>query len=95
LSKWRGCTAGAEPDAEHGMAIVTDDSAGGMIDIHDRRPVALTPEAARAWADPSTPLATAREVLAAALPEEAFEWHPVRKEVGNSRYEIPDAIDPV
>jgi putative SOS response-associated peptidase YedK len=92
VSAWR---PGAEPDAEHGMAIVTDDSAGGMVDIHDRRPVALTAEQARAWADPATPTALAREILAAALPEEAYQWHPVRKEVGNSRYEMPDAIDPV
>ena len=36
-----GVSAGkvdAEPGPESGFAIVTDDSAGGMVDIHDRRP---------------------------------------------------------
>lgn len=92
ITAWR---RGAEIDAAHGMAIVTDDAAGGLIDIHDRRPVALTPELASIWADPETSLADARAILSAALPEAAFEWHPVRREVGNSRYERPDAIDPV
>jgi putative SOS response-associated peptidase YedK len=35
--------------------IITADSAGGMVDIHDRRPVTLSPELAREWLDPATP----------------------------------------
>ncbi|MDQ2140914.1 SOS response-associated peptidase family protein [Alcaligenaceae bacterium B3P038] len=44
ICAWR---PGAEADAEHGMAIVTDDSAGGMVDIHDRRSIVLPPALAR------------------------------------------------
>ena len=48
LSNWR---AGAEKDEAHGFAIVTDDSAGGMVDVHDRRPVALPADLAIHWLD--------------------------------------------
>lgn len=29
------------------------------------------------------------------LPEDAFTWHPVRKQVANSGYQLPDAIEPI
>jgi len=41
---------------ETGFVIVTEDSGGGMVDIHDRRPVVLEPEDARRWMDPETPV---------------------------------------
>ncbi|KDD39404.1 hypothetical protein L527_2113 [Bordetella bronchiseptica MBORD839] len=37
----------------------------------------------------------AKEILRAGLPETAFSWHPVRQEVGSSKYQMPDAIDPI
>ncbi|PKD78255.1 SOS response-associated peptidase family protein, partial [Escherichia coli] len=52
LSDWQ---PGAEKDAAHGFAIITNDAAGGMIDVHDRRPVALPPDLARQWMDPDLP----------------------------------------
>jgi putative SOS response-associated peptidase YedK len=39
ITAWRH---GAKPNAGHGITIVTDDTAGGMVDIHDRQPMALT-----------------------------------------------------
>lgn len=92
LSAWR---PGDDMDQAHGFAIVTNDSLGGMVDVHDRRPVALPPDAARRWIDPEVGAADARALLSEALPEAAFSWHPVRQEVGNAKYELPDAIDPV
>ena len=92
LSAWR---RGAELDEPHGFAIVTNDALGGMVDVHDRRPVALPPELAREWVDPATPVARAMEILRAGPPETAFSWHPVRQEVGSSKYQLPDAIDPI
>jgi putative SOS response-associated peptidase YedK len=70
------------------------DSHGGMVDVHDRRPVALPATLAIEWLDPSTTQARAAEIMNAGLPEDAFRWHTVRQEVGNSRYQLPDAIDP-
>lgn len=92
LFGWR---PGDEKDETHGFAIVTNDALGGMIDVHDRRPVALPPELAIHWIDPEFPTAHALELLNSGLPETALTWHPVRKEVGNSKYQLPDAIDPV
>src|SRR3546814_6435579 len=39
----------AEMNAAHGFAIVTDASAGGLVDIQDRCPVCLTPVDAITW----------------------------------------------
>jgi putative SOS response-associated peptidase YedK len=38
---------GLEPDERDGFVIVTADSDQGMFDIHDRRPVVLSPEHTR------------------------------------------------
>lgn len=38
---------GPSPDEPAGMVIITADAQGGMIDVHDRRPVVLSPELAR------------------------------------------------
>lgn len=66
-----------------------------MVDVHDRRPVALPPELALQWMDLDFPIAQAVALLESGLPESAFTWHPVRWEVGNSKYQMPDAIDPI
>lgn len=36
---------------ESGFVLVTADSMGGMVDIHDRRPVAVSAEDAGRWMD--------------------------------------------
>ena len=92
ISGWR---EGAEVGKESGFAIVTDDSAGGMVDIHDRRPVVLTAEHAREWMDPATTVEQAKELLSVARPESAFEWYEVTRKVGNSRYQGEDASEPL
>lgn len=90
-----GWYPGAEPGPHHGMAIVTDDTAGGMVDIHDRRPVCLTREHAEEWLDPKTTPERARELAASGRPESAFVWHRVTQKMNNSRYQEPDSIDPI
>lgn len=66
-----------------------------MVDIHARRPVALPADIAQRWIDPSISARDARDLLHEDVPEDAFTWHPVRQEVGNSKYQLPDAIDPI
>jgi putative SOS response-associated peptidase YedK len=57
-----------------------------MVDIHDRRPVALSPELAREWLDPATPKERAEEmVLHQGEPTDVFEWFKVDQAVGNVR----------
>ncbi|EJF73103.1 hypothetical protein A462_04701 [Pseudomonas sp. Ag1] len=73
--------------------IITADSAGGMVDIHDRRPVVLTPDLAREWLDPATPKERAEQmVLHQGEPAEAFEWFKVDTAVGNVRNKGPALI---
>lgn len=86
---------GREVLAETGFAIVTDDTAGGMIDIHDRRPICLTPEDARAWVDPDVSVDQALELLSTPRPESAFRWWEVTRAMGNSRYQMPDSSKPI
>jgi len=96
------CAAiGQLPDADEGpgehdgFVIITADSAGGMVDIHDRRPVVLTPELAREWLDPATPKERAEQmVFHQGEPAEAFEWFKVGTAVGNVRNNGPELIAP-
>lgn len=82
---------------EHdGFVIITADSAGGMVDIHDRRPVTLSPELAREWLDPGTPKERAEQiVLLQDEPTDAFEWFKVNRAIGNVRNQGPDLIEPI
>jgi putative SOS response-associated peptidase YedK len=76
--------------------IITADSAGGMVDIHDRRPVVLTPELAREWLDPATSKARAEQMaLHQGEPATAFEWFKVDPAVGNVRKQGPELIRPI
>ncbi|MBV7515587.1 SOS response-associated peptidase family protein [Pseudomonas sp. PDM25] len=85
-----------EPSEHDGFVIITADSAGGMVDIHDRRPVTLSPELAREWLVPAMPKERAEEiVLFQGEPTEAFEWYPVNRAVGNVRNQGPELIEPI
>jgi len=82
---------GRDVDAGSGFAIVTDDAAGGMVDIHDRRPIVLTPEGAATWIDPDLAVVDALDLLSTPRPEDAFRWWQVTRAMGNSRYQEDDA----
>jgi len=86
---------GREILAETGFAIITDDAAGGMVDLHDRRPICLNVDDARAWLEPSLSVKAALALLSTPRPESAFHWWPVTRRMGNSRYQLPDASEPV
>ena len=94
------CAAiGQLPDADEGQGehdgfvIITADSAGGMVDIHDRRPVVLAPDLAREWLDPATPKERAEwMVLHQGDPAEAFEWFPVTTSVGSVKNQGAELI---
>lgn len=76
-----------------GFVIITANSDGGMLDIHDRRPVVLSPECAAHWLDPELTPREAEEIVRdRAEPVEVFEWYPVGREVGNVRNEGPELI---
>lgn len=86
---------GQEIQEGDGFATITMGSDGGMAEIHDRRPLVLAPDDARAWLDPALPPHEAEDiVLHHGLPTEAFEWFAVGSEVGNVRNEWPELIRP-
>lgn len=93
ITNWR-------PDKEEregtGFVIVTAAADGGMVDVHDRRPVVLAAEDAMLWMDNSLP-AEQTEHLARAmsLPPDAFRWHAVGKEVNKVGHSHPRMVEPV
>ncbi|MDB5992964.1 MAG: hypothetical protein JWP42_100 [Pseudomonas sp.] len=85
-----------DPREDDGFVIITADSAGGMLDVHDRRPVVLNPELAREWLDPATPKERAEQIaLLQGEPSEVFEWYRVSKAVGNVRNQEASLIQPL
>jgi putative SOS response-associated peptidase YedK len=73
-----------EHAASHGFTIVTADAQGGMIDIHDRRPVVFTAADAATWMDPAISSEQAAELARSmALGPDSFAWYMVDKAVGS------------
>lgn len=86
----------SETKALHGFTIVTADAQGGLLDVHDRRPVVLNAEDAAVWLNPATPPEMAEEIVrVAAVGPDAFAWHAVDRAVGNVRNQGPDLVKPV
>lgn len=84
------------PPDDDGFVIVTAASDAGLLDIHDRRPLALTPDAARAWLDPAlSPQEAGTLAAEGAVPVDQFSWHPVGKAVGNPHHEGPALLEPI
>ena len=86
-----------EHRAEAGFVIVTDDASGGMLDLHDRRPVVLEAADAQLWLDPDMPPEGALELVRrSAVPADRFEWYKVStavNRVGSNGPQIAAPID--
>lgn len=88
--------SGLEPNEGDGFVVITAASDSGMVDIHDRRPVVLSPEAAREWVEPGLSAQRAEEIARdACRPTEDFEWYAVGKAVGNVKNQGKTLIEPV
>jgi putative SOS response-associated peptidase YedK len=85
-----------EHRAEAGFVLVTADASGGMVDVHDRRPVVLEAADAALWLDPDLSPQQA-ELLArsAALGPEAFAWHPVSTQVNRAGTDGAQLVLPI
>lgn len=85
-----------QPSEHDGFVIITADSAGGMVDVHDRRPIVLAPELALEWIAPGTTKDQAKQMaLNLGEPSEVFEWFRVGNCVGNVRNQGPSLIEPL
>lgn len=79
-----GSTPFKRGDEAEGFLIVTSAADKGLVDIHDRRPLVLSPEAAREWMRQDVGAQEAEEIVAnGAVPAENFIWHAVSRAVGN------------
>ncbi|MBA5688883.1 SOS response-associated peptidase family protein [Rugamonas apoptosis] len=68
--------AGAHP-SETGFVLLTTDSRGGMVDVHDRSPLVLEAADAATWLDPDlSPEQAAELARALALGPDCFAWEP-------------------
>jgi len=82
--------------AEAGFVIVTDDASGGMLDLHDRRPVVFDAEDAKLWMDPAlTPQQAVELARHAAVGADAFEWYKVSKAVNHAGADGPQIALPL
>ncbi|HEN8798184.1 hypothetical protein HP546_01330 [Pseudomonas sp. CM25] len=87
---------GMEPDPCDGFVIVTAAADQGLVDIHDRKPLVLTPDTAREWLDPTTSAERAAEIVREGCrPAASFHWYPVGKAVGNVRNQGAELIMPL
>ena len=81
---------------EGGVVVLTAASRAGLKDIHDRRPLALTLQAAREWLD-NTITPPTEEMLADVYSFQAdeFAWHPVSSAIGAVRNDTAALIAPI
>lgn len=86
--------SGSPERAGVGFVIVTDANRG-MVDIHDRHPIALSPEEARLWMNKDISIEQAEQIArTTTLREDYFEWYPVSKKVNRAGNNTPDLIEP-
>ncbi|EFQ65119.1 protein of unknown function DUF159 [Pseudomonas fluorescens WH6] len=87
---------GLDPHIDDGFVIITAASDQGMVDIHDRKPLVLSPACAREWLDPNLSPERAEEIARECCQRTGdFEWYPVGKEMGNVRSQGPALILPL
>jgi putative SOS response-associated peptidase YedK len=79
-----------------GFALLTRESSGGMLDVHDRRPIVLNAKDAAMWIDLSWSAEQMEELVrTSALSTDAFDWHQVTREVNRVGNDGAHLIGPV
>ena len=66
----------------------------GLVDIHDRRPLVLSPESARKWMRQEVGGNEAEDIAAdGTVPADKFIWYAVSRAVGNVKNQGPELIE--
>lgn len=92
---------GRKPELEDqqygaGVALLTTESAGGMLDVHDRRPIVLSAADARIWMDLARPKEEVEMLVrSVALPPETFTWYKVTRDVNKAGNQSPQMVEPI
>lgn len=82
--------------ASNGFTIVTADAQGGLLDVHDRRPVVLSAEDAAIWLDEELNWEQAELLLRSVqLEPDWFSWFMVDRSLGNVRNQGPHVAQPL
>lgn len=88
-----GSTPFERGDEAEGFLIVTSAADKRLAEIHDRRPLVLSPEAARAWMRQNVGGKEAESIAAdGAVSAEHFTWHAVSRAVGNVKNQGPEVV---
>ncbi|MBT1868590.1 SOS response-associated peptidase [Enterobacter mori] len=91
-----GSTPFERSDEAEGFLKVTPEADKGLVDIHDRRPLVLSPEAAREWMRQDIGGKEAEEIAAdGAVPADKFIWHAASRAEGNVKNQTPELINPI
>ncbi len=91
-----GSTPFERGDDAEGFLIVTSAADKGLVDIHDRRPLVLSPEAAREWMRQDIGGKEAEELATdGSVPAEKFILHAVTRAVGNPNNQGINLIQPL
>lgn len=91
-----GSTPFERGDEAEGFLIVTSAADKGLVDIHDRRPLVLSPEAAREWMRQHVGGKEAEEIASdGAVPTDKFVWHAVTRTVGNVKNQGRNLIEQI
>jgi len=89
-----GSTPFERSDEAEGFLIVTSAADKGLVDIHDRRPLVLSPEAAREWMRQDVSRREAEDIISdGTVPADKFIWHAVSCAVGDPRNQGPELIE--
>jgi putative SOS response-associated peptidase YedK len=67
------------------FAVLTTDADGDLCNVHDRKPVVLSIDAANRWLDSKLPTDEIAAVAEHSLTAEYFAWHTVSTKVNNPR----------
>lgn len=74
-------------------ALLTKNAAGPVAAIHHRMPVILAPEQFDLWLSPASSIEQVHGLIATS--REDFEAYPVTTDVGNTRNDYPELLEPV
>ena len=85
-----------EPNEQDGLVLTAAASDQGVVDIHDPKPLVLSPELAREWVDSETSPERAKEIaVEGCRPRSDFHWYKVCKDVRNVRNQGASLIRPL
>ncbi len=75
-----------------GFAILTAEADGDLREVHDRKPVVLSGEAARLWISRELPADEIARLAQSPLAAAWFAWHAVSTRVNNTRNDGAELI---